>query len=210
MISRCLRNFPLVGFPLVALGLTLATGVAWAQATAQLAGRVTDESGAVLPGVTVTATQTDTAASRTSVTDGAGAWILIEPSDRPVSSRGFTPGLSDVCPDRHCVAGRGIADHQYVTGGRQLGGNGVGGSGGTDRGRAKRRNQRCGRTGADCRVAAAGPRGHRSHPPGGFRHPDWQAQQQRFSGGREHFGRGRHARGCRVHPRRRHAQRRAE
>ena len=33
---------------------------AWAQATAELNGRVTDESNAVLPGVTVTATQTDT------------------------------------------------------------------------------------------------------------------------------------------------------
>ena len=33
-----------------------STALAWAQATAELAGRVTDESGAVLPGVTVTAT----------------------------------------------------------------------------------------------------------------------------------------------------------
>jgi hypothetical protein len=33
---------------------------AWAQATAQMSGRITDESGAVLPGLTVTATQTDT------------------------------------------------------------------------------------------------------------------------------------------------------
>ena len=40
--------------------LVLSTTVAFAQATAELNGRVTDESGAVLPGVTVTATQTDT------------------------------------------------------------------------------------------------------------------------------------------------------
>ena len=39
----------------------LTTGVAWAQlSTAQLSGRVTDESGAVLPGATGTATQTAT------------------------------------------------------------------------------------------------------------------------------------------------------
>ena len=49
------------------LGLLLTSGAAaWAQATAELAGRVTDESGAVLPGVTVTATQTDTGFTRPS------------------------------------------------------------------------------------------------------------------------------------------------
>jgi hypothetical protein len=40
--------------------LLMTAGAAWAQATAQLSGTVRDESGAVLPGVTVTATQTDT------------------------------------------------------------------------------------------------------------------------------------------------------
>ena len=47
-----------------------------AQATAELNGRVTDESGAVLPGVTVTATQTDTGFSRTAVTDGNGTYLM--------------------------------------------------------------------------------------------------------------------------------------
>src|SRR4051794_680378 len=56
--------------------LLLAAATAWAQATAELNGRVTDESGAVLPGVTVTATQTDTGATRTAVTDEAGAWVM--------------------------------------------------------------------------------------------------------------------------------------
>jgi hypothetical protein len=44
--------------------------------TAQLSGRVTDESSAVLPGVTVTATQTDTGFVRTGVTDDSGSYIL--------------------------------------------------------------------------------------------------------------------------------------
>src|SRR6186997_3238792 len=61
---------------IAALMLLLATSVAWAQATAQLNGRVTDESGAALPGVTVTATQTDTAFTRTVVTDETGAWTM--------------------------------------------------------------------------------------------------------------------------------------
>ena len=53
-----------------------ARGSAWAQATAELNGRVTDESGAVLPGVTVTATQADTGFTRTVVTDDAGNWVM--------------------------------------------------------------------------------------------------------------------------------------
>jgi hypothetical protein len=36
----------------VALFIVLASAAAWAQATAELAGTVRDESGAVLPGVT--------------------------------------------------------------------------------------------------------------------------------------------------------------
>jgi hypothetical protein len=54
----------------------LAGSVAYAQATAELSGRVTDESGAVLPGVTVTATQTDIGLTRSVVTDGNGAWVI--------------------------------------------------------------------------------------------------------------------------------------
>src|SRR5262245_52257210 len=59
-----------------ALILVLASESAWAQATAQLSGTVRDESGAVLPGVTVTATQTDTGVTRTTVTDETGAYVL--------------------------------------------------------------------------------------------------------------------------------------
>ena len=57
--------------------LLLTTTIAFAQlSTAQLSGRVTDESGAVLPGVTVTATQTDTGFVRNGVTDDSGSYIL--------------------------------------------------------------------------------------------------------------------------------------
>ncbi|MBI4886782.1 MAG: TonB-dependent receptor [Acidobacteria bacterium] len=44
--------------------------------TAQLSGRVADDSGAILPGVTVTVTQTDTALTRTVVTDENGTYVL--------------------------------------------------------------------------------------------------------------------------------------
>lgn len=61
------------------VGLTiflLTAALAAAQATAELSGRVTDESAAVLPGVTVTVTQTDTGFTRSSVTDGTGGYLL--------------------------------------------------------------------------------------------------------------------------------------
>jgi hypothetical protein len=83
-----LRNFLLMG-----LSVLLTAGIAWAQATAGLAGRVTDESGAVLPGVTVTVTQTDTGFARSVVTDGSGAWnapnLPLGPYRLEVSLQGF-------------------------------------------------------------------------------------------------------------------------
>src|SRR5687768_10432465 len=60
----------------VAVTVLFATAAVWAQATAQLSGRVTDESGGVLPGVSVTVTQTDTGFTRTTVTDDGGVYIL--------------------------------------------------------------------------------------------------------------------------------------
>jgi hypothetical protein len=56
--------------------LVLSTALASAQATAELNGRVTDESGAVLPGVTVTVTQTETGLTRSVVTDGNGRYVM--------------------------------------------------------------------------------------------------------------------------------------
>ena len=51
------------------LVLLLAASNAWAQATAQINGTVADSSGAVLPGVTVIAIQTETGFRREVVTD---------------------------------------------------------------------------------------------------------------------------------------------
>ena len=47
----------------------------WAQATAQISGAVSDQSGAILPGVEVTVSQTDTGIARSAVTDETGAFI---------------------------------------------------------------------------------------------------------------------------------------
>ncbi len=59
-----------------ALILLFTTTVAFAQATAELNGRVTDESSAVLPGVTVTATQMETGFTRTVVTSDNGTYVM--------------------------------------------------------------------------------------------------------------------------------------
>src|SRR6185369_17183946 len=62
---------------LVGAVLLLAATNAWAQATAQINGTVADSSGAILPGVTVVAIQTDTGFRREAVTDEKGAYGLL-------------------------------------------------------------------------------------------------------------------------------------
>src|SRR5438105_15339849 len=47
-----------------------------AQATAQISGTVHDASGAVLPGATITATQTDTGTARSTVANESGFYAL--------------------------------------------------------------------------------------------------------------------------------------
>src|SRR5690242_14020300 len=61
---------------LILLLVLLSASAVWAQGTAQLSGTVRDESGAVLPGVTVTVTQTNTGLVRTTVTEANGAYLL--------------------------------------------------------------------------------------------------------------------------------------
>ena len=70
-MSRVLR-----GCSIGVVMLFLTSVIAYGQATAQLSGRVTDESGGVLPGVSVTVVQTDTGFTRTTVTDDSGAYVL--------------------------------------------------------------------------------------------------------------------------------------
>ena len=75
------------------LVLLLTAATAAAQATAQLDGTVRDESGAVLPGATVTATQVGTGFSRTVVTGATGEYQLTNlptgPYQLEVSLQGF-------------------------------------------------------------------------------------------------------------------------
>src|SRR6266545_2665954 len=73
--------------------ILLTSASAWAQATAQMSGTVRDDSGAVLPGVTVTVTQTDTGLTRSVVTEGSGSYVIPNlptgPYKLEVSLQGF-------------------------------------------------------------------------------------------------------------------------
>src|SRR5438067_1658940 len=53
-----------------------AAGSLFAQATANISGRVVDQAGAVLPGVTVTVTNTATGAVRESITNEEGLYSV--------------------------------------------------------------------------------------------------------------------------------------
>ena len=82
-------------FPLfiVMLVSALMCGNVWAQATAQISGTVKDQSGAVLPGVEVTATQTDTGISRSTVTNETGTYVLPNLTTGPYRVEAALPGF---------------------------------------------------------------------------------------------------------------------
>src|SRR5262245_22815394 len=65
----------------------------WAQATAQISGTVKDQTGAVLPGVEVTATQTDTGIVRTTVTNETGTYVLPSLAVGPYKLDAVLPGF---------------------------------------------------------------------------------------------------------------------
>src|SRR5213595_1747212 len=58
------------------VGSTITCTPGWAQATAQITGNIRDASGAVLPGVEVKATQTETGITRTTISKETGSYVL--------------------------------------------------------------------------------------------------------------------------------------
>ena len=67
--------------------------VLWGQSTAQLSGTVKDQSGAVLPGVEVTATQTATGSKRSVVTNETGSYVLTNLPVGPYQLEATLPGF---------------------------------------------------------------------------------------------------------------------
>src|SRR2546426_1327388 len=66
---------------------------AWAQATAQINGTAKDQSGAVLPGVEIKATQTETGVSRDTVTNETGSYVLPNLPIGPYKLEASLPGF---------------------------------------------------------------------------------------------------------------------
>src|SRR6266566_370472 len=84
----------LVGTLLIGMFIcVLGSAAAWAQATAQISGTVKDSSGAVLPGVEVTSTQTETGISRTTVTNETGSYVLPNLPLGPYRLQAVLPGF---------------------------------------------------------------------------------------------------------------------
>src|SRR5437899_9159529 len=71
----------------------IAPAAVWAQATTQISGTARDASGAVLPGVQVTATQTDTGISRMTVTNETGFYVLASLPLGPYRLEATLPGF---------------------------------------------------------------------------------------------------------------------
>ena len=76
-----------------ALFATVGGANAWAQATAQIGGTVKDQTGAVLPGVEVTVTQTETGATRTAVTNETGSYQIPNLPIGPYKLEAGLPGF---------------------------------------------------------------------------------------------------------------------
>jgi hypothetical protein len=80
----------LCGFLLV----IIHSGIAYGQgSTAQISGTVADSTGAVLPGVEITATQTETGISRTAVSNETGAYVLTNLPVGPYRLEAGLPGF---------------------------------------------------------------------------------------------------------------------
>src|SRR5262245_3989623 len=75
------------------ISTTIACLNVWGQATAQISGTVRDQSGAVLPGVEITATQTGTNISRSAVTNETGSYVLANLALGPYRLEAALPGF---------------------------------------------------------------------------------------------------------------------
>jgi hypothetical protein len=89
----------MVVLAVLAVVTLMATSVAAQSTTGTILGKVTDSAGLVLPGATVTVTNTETGLTRTVVTDGEGSYIIS--ATQPglhrveVSLSGFRPFRQD-------------------------------------------------------------------------------------------------------------------
>src|SRR5438876_8232006 len=76
------------------LFIAMTSTLGWAQSTAQISGGVSDQSGAVLPGVEITLTQTDTGVKRSAVTNETGSYAMPNLPVGPYKLEAMLPGFS--------------------------------------------------------------------------------------------------------------------
>src|SRR3989449_7420396 len=76
--------------------LFLFCGMVWAQATAQIAGTVRDESGAIIPGVEIKVTQTATGAVRTTLSNEEGRYVFANLALGPYMLEAKQPGFKSI------------------------------------------------------------------------------------------------------------------
>src|SRR5262245_65984022 len=75
------------------LVLVIPCTTALAQGTAQISGTVKDQSGAVLPGVEITVTQTETNIPRSTITNETGSYVLPNLAVGPYRLEATLPGF---------------------------------------------------------------------------------------------------------------------
>src|SRR5687768_11061713 len=73
--------------------LSLGCATLFAQATAQIGGTARDQSGAVLPGVEITVTQTETGIMRSTITNETGSYVLSNLAIGPYRLEASLPGF---------------------------------------------------------------------------------------------------------------------
>src|SRR5712691_9128070 len=73
--------------------LNFSIAIMLAQSTAQISGTIKDQTGAVLPGVEVTMTQSDTGFQRTAVTDQTGSYVIPNLPIGPYRFEAALPGF---------------------------------------------------------------------------------------------------------------------
>jgi carboxypeptidase family protein/TonB-dependent receptor-like protein len=91
-MEKSMKSFVLTVFVGILVGVGSCADV-WAQATAQISGTAKDQSGAVLPGVEIKVTQTETGISRDAVTNETGSYVLPNLPIGPYRLEAALPGF---------------------------------------------------------------------------------------------------------------------
>ena|SRR2546430_4767162 len=87
-----MKRLRVSGLALIA-GILAIASIAFSQAVSQISGTVKDQVGAVLPGVEITATQTDTGIARTATSNETGNYVLPNLPIGPYKVEAVLPGF---------------------------------------------------------------------------------------------------------------------